>query len=227
MSTLLITGANRGLGLEFVSQYAATGAKVLAACRQTSDGLKALARTYPSVEILALDVADRSSIDVLAAELKGRTINVLINNAGIYGPREQAADKMDFDAWAEVFAVNTMAPLAMMQAFMPHLTVAKGSKIITVTSKMGSIAESSGGNYAYRSSKAALNMVMHSAALDLKSKGLSIAVLHPGWVRTDMGGANASLSPTESVSGMRRVIDGLTPAQSGQFFNYDGTPIAW
>jgi NAD(P)-dependent dehydrogenase (short-subunit alcohol dehydrogenase family) len=152
----------------------------------------------------------------------------LINNAGTYGPDGQSLPKMDYAGWAETFAVNTMAPLKMTQSFLPHLQKGERPRVIVISSIMGSIADnSSGGIYAYRSSKAAVNMVVRSLAEDLRGKGVIVATFHPGWVRTRMGGQGAPLSPEQSVAGMRRVIEGLAKTDSGRFLDYQRRSLDW
>lgn len=228
MTTVLITGANRGLGLEFTRQYSADGATVLAACRAPSEGLTTVAAGSDGrVRVVALDVADHASVDAAAAALSGTAIDVVINNAGIYGPAKQTADEIDFEGWARALAVNAMAPLKVAQAFKPHLIAGADRKLITITSRMGSIAEAGGGFYAYRSSKAAVNMVMHQIGREWARHGIITAVLHPGWVKTDMGGPGADLEPAVAIASLRKVIAGLTSEQSGAFFNYDGAPLPW
>jgi NAD(P)-dependent dehydrogenase (short-subunit alcohol dehydrogenase family) len=228
MTQFLITGANRGLGLEFTRQYLAAGDHVIAACRQASPTLTELGQSAAGrLEIMALDVTDHASIDALAQSLADRQIDVLINNAGIYGPRDQSLDKLDYTAWAQTFAVNTMAPLKLIMALRANLLKSKAPKAITITSRMGSIAETSGGSVIYRSSKAAVNMVIRNLSKDLAGDGIAFAVMHPGWVKTDMGGPQATLTPEISISGMRKVIAALDKAQSGGYFNYDGTLIPW
>ncbi len=227
MTTILITGANRGLGLEFCRQYADAGANVIAACRKPSAALEALAGQSPGLRIEQLDVADPQSITALGPRLAGIPVDILVNNAGIYGPRGQSIDQIDAGAWAEVFAVNAIAPLQIIRALLPNLKASGQPRVMTITSRMGSIGETSGGNYIYRSSKSAVNMVMRSLALDMKPTGIAIALIHPGWVRTDMGGPGATLSPAESVTGIRRVIDQLSMAQTGTYFNFDGSTIPW
>jgi NAD(P)-dependent dehydrogenase (short-subunit alcohol dehydrogenase family) len=236
MPTILITGANRGLGLEFARQYAAEGWEVHACCRrpEAADDLRALLKTGAQVRVHALDVADFPGIDALAHELAGTALDVLLNNAGIFGPRLRAGGDrgqffgaVDYEAWAQVTRVNTMAPLKMAEAFVEHVAASGQKKIVTLTSSMGSIAETSGGFYAYRSSKAAVNMVMASLARDLAGRGIKVAVLCPGWVRTDMGGPGAPVNKEDSVRGLRRLIAGLTAERSGTFTHYDGAPVAW
>jgi len=227
MPTVLITGANRGLGLEFVRQYAANGWRVIATCRNPL-GLGDLAQAQGNIEIHGLDVTDTRQVDKLAAELDGQCIDVLINNAGIYGPRTNSPTDFDTAQWAQVFAVNVMAPLKVAGAFIPHLSHSHNAKIITVSSKMGSMHDNtSGGSYIYRSSKAALNAVMKSLSIDVLENKISVAVLHPGWVQTDMGGPSALIDAKTSVAGMHKVINGLTIDKTGHFYNYDGAPIAW
>jgi NAD(P)-dependent dehydrogenase (short-subunit alcohol dehydrogenase family) len=225
---VLITGANRGLGLEFTQQYAADGWNVLACCRhpQSALALQALAAAHSNVKVHALDVTDFAQIDALAMQLKDEAIDVLINNAGIY-PSSSFGDT-NYDDWANGFKVNSMAPLKMAEAFVQHITRGQLKKIATLTSKMGSIDDNtSGESYSYRSSKCAVNMVMKSLSIDLKPYGISVVTLHPGWVQTDMGGRNALISAQTSVSGLRKVIDSLTIESTGRFIAYDGKAIPW
>ena len=225
---VLITGANRGLGLEFTQQYAADGWNVLACCRhqQSALDLQALAATHSNVKIYTLDVADFAQIDALAMQLRDESIDVLINNAGVY-PVSSFGDT-NYDDWAAAFKVNSMAPLKMAEAFVQHITRSQLKKIATLTSKMGSLDDNtSGESYSYRSSKTAVNMVMKSLSIDLKPYGISVVTLHPGWVQTDMGGSNALINAQTSVSGLRKVIEALSLSTTGQFITYDGKAIAW
>ena len=227
MPTCLITGANRGLGLEFVKQYAAEGWKVIATCRrpEAADALNAL---EGDIQKHALDVSDFAQVEALGKSLKAESIDLLINNAGIYGPRTVPHSSVDFAAWAEVLRIDTMSPLKMSAVFEPHVARSQLKRIVAITSMMGSIADNtSGGSYIYRSAKAALNAVMKSLALDLRSKGIAVAMIHPGWARTDMGGPGAKIEAFESVAGMRQVIDDLYIEDTGRFINYDGTDIPW
>jgi NAD(P)-dependent dehydrogenase (short-subunit alcohol dehydrogenase family) len=227
MPSVLITGANRGLGLEFTRQYAADGWRVFAACRDPA-GARNLAAVEGDVSAETLDVDDGPQVAALANKLSGQPIDVLINNAGIYGPKDVTRDTVVYDAWGQVFRTNAMSPLAVSAAFVANVAQGGQKKIITLSSIMGSIAENdSSGDFIYRSSKAAVNAVMKSLAGDLKSEGITVAVLHPGWVRTDMGGPNAAIEAPESVTGMRAVIAGLKESDSGRFLNYDGTEIPW
>ena len=227
MPTCLITGASRGIGLEFAKQYAADGWSVIATCRRPEEAT-ALRYLQGDVRVEPLDVSDFARIEALGRKLEGRPIDVLINNAGLYGPRVVPYDIVDYAAWAEVLRINTMAPLKVAAVFVRNVAWSRSKTIVSVTSAMGSIAENaSGGSYIYRSSKAALNAVMRSLAIDLKPKEIVVVVLHPGWVRTDIGGAGAPLDAFESVAGMRQVIERLTIRDSGRFFNYDGDELAW
>ena len=227
MPSVLITGANRGLGLEFTRQYAADGWRVFAACRDPA-GARDLAAVEGDVSAETLDVDDGPQVASLANKFSGQPIDVLINNAGIYGPKDVTRDTVVYDAWGQVFRTNAMSPLAVSAAFAANVAQGGQKKIITLSSIMGSIAENdSSGDFIYRSSKAAVNAVMKSLAGDLKSEGITVAVLHPGWVRTDMGGPDAAIEAPESVTGMRAVIAGLKESDSGRFLNYDGTEIPW
>ena len=227
MPSVLITGANRGLGLEFTRQYAAAGWRVFAACRDPA-GARDLAAVEGDVSAETLDVDDGPQVAALANKLSGQPIDVLINNAGIYGPKDVTRDTVNYDAWGQVFRTNTMSPLAVSAAFAANVAQGGQKKIITLSSIMGSIAKNdSSGEFIYRSSKAAVNAVMKSLAGDLKSEGITVAVLHPGWARTDMGGPDAAIEAPESVTGMRAVIAGLKESDSGRFLNYDGTEIPW
>ena len=229
--TVLITGANRGLGLEFSRQYAEAGWRVIAACRSPvgAKELALLADEYSSVQIEALDVADFAEIDVLAEQLGDEAIDVLINNAGVYGDTAaHGFGQLDYQVWAATLQVNTLAPLKMAEAFLPHLERGDDRLIATVSSLMGSVTDNtSGGSLVYRSSKAGLNAAMKSLSIDLRPRNIGVLILHPGWVRTDMGGENALIDAEESVTGMRQQIKSFNIAQTGQFIKYDGTVMPW
>jgi NAD(P)-dependent dehydrogenase (short-subunit alcohol dehydrogenase family) len=232
MATTLITGTNRGIGLEYVRQYAQDGWQVIACCRQPAkaENLNRLAIQYPDhIRIYALDVADHQQIDQLSTTLANETIDLLINNAGVYPPSDDGGfGSIDYTAWIKTFHINTLAPLKMAEAFINQISNSKLKTIATITSKMGSIADNQrGGSYIYRSSKAAINMVAKSLAIDLKARNIISVLLHPGWVKTDMGGPDALISTEQSVTGMRRVLKEMTMADSGKFFAYDGQLIPW
>lgn len=228
METVLITGTNRGLGLEFVKQYAAEGWRVLACSRQPDAAieLKDLAKQHQNVEIFALDVADFAQIDALANQLKNERIDLLINNAGVYP--SSSFGNINYEDWTAAFKVNSMAPLKMVEAFITQISGSSLKKVATLSSKMGSLDDNtSGGSYLYRSSKTAVNMAMKSLAIDLRPKGISVVTLHPGWVQTDMGGPNGLIDAPTSVSGLRKVIANLSLQNSGKFIAYDGKEVPW
>lgn len=231
MTTVLITGANRGIGLEFARQYLEDGWQVIGCCRrpQQASDLQALARRYNHLHIYPLDVADHGQVDGLAQQLRNQAIDVLINNAGVYGDQPaQGLGQLDYQRWLEVLQINCLGPVKMSEAFLPHVARSQHRLIVALSSKMGSISDNtSGGSILYRSSKAALNAAMKSISIDLISQGIGVLIFHPGWVKTDMGGPNALISPSESVSGMRRIISSFKIADSGSFVDYKGQPIAW
>jgi NAD(P)-dependent dehydrogenase (short-subunit alcohol dehydrogenase family) len=227
MPTVLITGANRGLGLEYARQYSKDGWQVIGTAREPDKAtdLKSLG----AVEILPLDVGNHESITALAQSLKGRAIDLLVSNAGIYGGKRQSLGDMDYDAWAETFVTNTIGPFQLVEALLPNLQAAKNAKIALMTSLMGSVEDAQGKNGAviYRSSKSALNMTGTLLAADLKDRGITVLLLHPGWVATDMGGAGAPLQPAESIAGLRRVIAEATLENTGAYLDYRGKTLPW
>jgi len=228
--TILITGSNRGIGLELVHQYAAQGWQVLACCRRPDQAtaLNRLADKFPDISLHTLDVTQQGQVQQLAAHLHDRPIDILFNNAGIYGPSDAVFGNTDEARWLECLHINVIAPMKMMEAFLPQVTASKHKLIAAMSSKMGSMADNgSGGSYIYRSSKAALNAVMKSAAIDLAPKGVKVAILHPGWVQTDMGGPNAETTVAQSVGRMREILGTVTPENSGTFFDIDGSVIPW
>lgn len=227
MPNCLITGANRGIGLEFARQYAADSWTVIATCRRPKEAT-ALQQIDGDVRIEPLDVTDFAGIERLGRRLERVPIDLLINNAGIYGPRVVPYDCIDYAAWAEVLRVNTMSCAKVSAVFSRNVAWSRRKQIVALSSSMGSIGgNTSGGAYIYRSSKAALNAVMHSLAIDLRPKEIIVCVVHPGWVRTDTGGSGGMLDPFESVAGMRQLFERLTLNDSGKFFNYDGAELPW
>jgi NAD(P)-dependent dehydrogenase (short-subunit alcohol dehydrogenase family) len=230
MATVLITGANRGIGLEFVKQYLARGEKVIGSCRDTEAAaeLLQLRAENENLQLLTLDVSSDESLAAFPAQLGDTPIDIFINNAGVYGPRDSVFNNVDEENWLPVLRINAIAPMLLTQLIIENMKQGQGKKLLYVTSKMGSIDDNKGGgSYVYRSSKAALNAVVKSIAVDLAGDGFDVAVLHPGWVRTDMGGPNGLIDTETSVAGMVAVIDKLGGSNTGSFFNYDGTIIPW
>lgn len=221
MPTALITGANRGIGLELARQYAGDGWTVIGTAREPDKAADLAA--IDATEIARFDAADAASIDALASQLGNRPIDVFINNAGYYG--SHTVERQD---WLRTLAINTVAPTQLALRLKPNVMAGESKKMVVLTSKMGSIADNvRGGAIIYRSSKAAVNAAWKSLAIDFASEDIAITMLHPGWVRTDMGGPNALIDVETSVSGLRAVIDGLSPENSGCFLAYDGSAIDW
>lgn len=230
MKRVLITGGNRGLGLELVRQMSARGDRVLATVRRADDAI----RLPSNVEMREVDVENAQTIAALEKSLEGQSIDLLINNAGVgessfYDNREgPGVAELDFDAVSQMLAINTVGPMRVLAAALPAMRRGKGRKVINISSELGSIAQNTrGGWIGYRLSKAALNMFTRCVAGELGAEGFVCASLHPGWVRTDMGGSEAPLSAGESVDGMLQVIDALNPAQNGRFLAWDGSELPW
>ena len=224
MPTVLVTGANRGIGLEFVRQYAGNGWKVHACCRspENADDLKAL---KGEIEIHALDVADFTAVRGLGETIDD-ALDVIVANAGVGGKDVGDFGAIDFEAFARVLAVNTLGPVALLEAFAPHLKRAKG-KFAAISSDLGSIARSSGFAPAYSTSKAALNMAMKAYAQGLYNEGVAVAPLHPGWVKTDMGGEGAPTTPADSVAGLRKRIEEMNAVASPKYRDFTGAELPW
>ena len=229
MPTVLITGASRGIGLEFARQYAADGWRVHACCRAPQDAadLSAALNGWNGV-IHRLDVTDELSIRELAGAVDDEPLDVLINNAGIFPDDRKADGTMDYAGWEAALRTNVIAPFRVAEALVHRVDAGDMRVIANVSSKMGSITDNhSGGDHIYRTSKTALNMVAVNLADDFRERGVTVLAFHPGWVQTDMGGGNATVTPREAVTGMRRQIATAGPDQSGRFFNYDGEPLPW
>ncbi|WP_163832879.1 SDR family oxidoreductase [Spartinivicinus ruber] len=228
--TILVTGANRGLGLEAVKQYSEDGWQVVATCRtpDTATELNQLAQQSSSITVYPLDMNDLGSMTSLASQLDQQAIDLLWCNAGVYGPKGIGLGEITTDAWMDTLKINTVAPLLLVQQLLPHIRRSQQKTIALMTSKMGSMADnSSGGSYIYRSSKAGLNAVGKSLAEDLRSEGIKVVLLHPGWVRTAMGGPSGLIDVTTSINGLRQVVESLTLEKSGRFYAYDGQEIPW
>jgi NAD(P)-dependent dehydrogenase (short-subunit alcohol dehydrogenase family) len=230
MSTVLVTGANRGIGLALATAYAQRGDSVLACCREPTEAaeLHALAKRH-AVTVLALRVDDAESVVALARHLSNAALDILINNAGVAGGAlaGQTAVAMNFDAWAKAFAVNTMGPVRVMQALLAQLQRAPSPKVMSVTSQLGALSLDLTLAYGYSATKAALNKFMRLAAIDLKPQGIAVGVIHPGWVQTDMGGPGAHITPAASAAGIVKVVDSLTLETTGRFWKWDGSLHDW
>ena len=228
MATVLITGANKGIGLQLTRIYADAGNKVIACCRSASgaDDLNAL---EGDIDVREVVVGDDASVAALAEALSGQAIDILINNAGTVGPAydKQTVGAMDTAGWAEAFNVNTMGPVRVMQALMSNLKAADSAKIMTVTSQYAALSFNTPMVYAYSTTKAAVNKFMRLAAVDLGKEGIAVGLVHPGWVQTDMGGPTADLTATESAEGIVGVIAGLNSDTNGSFWKWNGEEHAW
>ncbi len=221
MATVVITGANRGLGLEMAKQYADHGWNVIGTARKPEDAEEL--RTIGKVTVMQLDAADDASVEGFAEQLGDQPVDLFINNAGIYGPSE--FDRKD---WLDLFNINVIGPVKLATELKDNVAKSADRKMVVLSSQVGSIAENDSGSMIYyRTSKAAVNQAWTCLAKQWQDEGLTLIMMHPGWVQTDMGGANADLTPEESVAGMRTVIDGLTHDQNGKFYDYSGREIPW
>lgn len=237
MPSVLVTGANRGLGLEFVRQYLADDWQVIACCRRTSEPLEVLRQGSPDALVIdEFELTDPAGLQAFADRLGTRPVDVLINNAGTMGRGSFATEGLapfrfgsaDVDDWASVFHLNVFVPMKLSELLVENVAASQMRRIVTLTSMLGSIAMNTvGGLYAYRASKAAVNAMMRSMAIDLADRGIIAIPLHPGWVRTELGGEKAQIDAPAAVSGMRGVIERLTPAQAGSFLAYDGETLPW
>ena len=228
--SILITGTNRGIGLEFVKHYLKNNEKVIATYRNKNSvkDLLELKNTTSNLSLVELDVSNPNSINEFASKITDQPIDTFINNAGVFGPRNNEFGNFNAKEWLDVFNINTIAPLLITQKILKNLRLGKNKKLVFISSKVGSIEENTGGGmYIYRSSKTALNQVIKSLSIDFKDENFIAAALHPGWVQTDMGGPNALIDKKTSVKGMAEVIDSLVLKNSGSFYNYDGSSIPW
>jgi len=226
VTTILITGVGRGIGHELARQCLEKGWHVFGSVRRTQDAAALKDLGKESFRALVFDVRDSATIAAAAAAVD-ESVDVLVNGSGIIGPVRQSALDMDFEGFADTLAVNTIGPLRIAAAFLPHLRRSEWPRILTLSSWMGSLSHDRSDRIAYRASKAAVNKVMQGLATDLKPEGIAVATVHPGWVRTDMGGRAAVISPGESARGILDIIDRLTPDTTGRFWNFDGTHLSW
>lgn len=236
MATWLVTGANRGIGLEYVKQLAAAGETVIGTARNPAAAaeLAGLAAGHERVSVEALDLEDRASVEALGKRLAGVGIDVLVNNAGLYGgswdnaAHRQSHDSMDYDLWEQIMRVNVMAPFQMVQALRSSLMAGHRKLVVNMSSDLGSIANNGQGqSYAYRSSKAALNMVTKGLSVELSAQGFIIVSMAPGWTQTDLGGVSARWPVEESVANQLEVIAGLSAQDNGRFVDLLNRTVPW
>ena len=224
MTTIMITGASRGLGLEFARQFYNEECRVIATCRSPKDANELNA--IGDIDVHALDVTDDKSVTTLADKLRGENIDILINNAGVIGQRD-GFGRIDYDIWAETMDTNVFGPMRVAEAFRDNVMNSYKKQMIFITSRMGSITEAVPNAYVYRSSKAALNMAVKCLSAELGEQGLIAVLFHPGHVQTDMGGQAAPVTPQKSIEGMKNQIVALTRDDNGRFLSYDGHHIPW
>ena len=228
MATVLITGANKGIGLQLTRLYSEAGNKVIACCRNpdAADDLKAL---EGDIEVKCVDVGDDPSVAALGNDLEGVTVDILINNAGTVGPAmdQQTLTTLATSGWLYDFNVNSIGPVRVIQALLPNLRASDGAKIMTVTSQYGAMSFDMPAVYAYSTSKAAVNKFMKMAAIELGKEDIAVGLVHPGWVQTDMGGPQADLTATESATGIVGVIEKLSGDSNGGFWKWNGEEHAW
>jgi len=226
MATVLVTGASRGIGSELVKQYLADGAEVIACVRDTA-AAPGLDGVNGNVRVVQMDTGSPESIAAAAAEVGGQALDVVINNAGYVGGAKQGIDDVDLDEWHRTLDINTIGPLLIARAFKANLAASGDGKLMNVTSQLAASTWPFGGMLVYSSTKAALSKVAQILALDWKEDPITVALVHPGWVRTDMGGPNAEISAEESASGIRALIAGMTKADSGKFYKWNGDIHPW
>jgi NAD(P)-dependent dehydrogenase (short-subunit alcohol dehydrogenase family) len=230
VTTYLITGANRGLGLALTQLLAERKDNIIATTRsmEGAEALQKLAAYYPdTVRLFVADVTDTQSVVAFKAAIGNSELDVLVNNAGTIGPKRQSTLDMDFDGFLETLNTNTLGPLRVTQAMLPLLRMSAAPKIVTISSRMGSMGNAESDRIAYRASKAAVNKIMQALGTDLTAQGIATLTMHPGWVRTDMGGSDADLSIEDSIAGIIQRIDGLNLSNSGRFLNYNGSLLPW
>ncbi len=232
MPGVLVTGSNRGLGLEWVRQYAQDGWRVYAACRHPADAheLNDLACTQKSISVHRMDITRPDEVNAVAVELLKEPVDVLINNSGVYLEKytEIGLGRLNYEDWEYSFRVNTLGAIRVTEAFVEHLARSEKKLVVVISTHMASIADiSDPGDYYYRSTKAALNAAMEGISIELQPRGIGLLILHPGWVKTRMGGEGTSLTPLHSVMGMRRLVDHFKTEDSGRFIKYDGEKMPW
>ena len=225
METVVITGANRGIGFALTRRFLRAGKRVVATCRNP-DTLQ-ISEDGANLDVAKLDVADGEAVSAFVSALSGEVVDVLLNNAGVIGGEPQTVDDVDYDAWREAFEVNTLAPFRLAVMLRANLQRSARPRVVTVSSQMGSLDQKGSGSYAYRGSKAAVNKVMQALAQEFHGDGIVVCPVHPGWVRTDMGGTHAEISADDSASGLFDLIESLTMRDTGQFWTWEGKPHPW
>lgn len=228
--TVVISGANRGIGFEMVKCYLASRDwHIIAACRspQSADELNALAKANSNIEVLQLDVADAKSVADFANTVGDRTVDLLINNAGVIGGDHQSLGDIDYDEWMQTLAINTLGPVRVTEALIDNVRQSENGKIVAISSQLGAMQYQTQGRFGYNSSKAGLNRNMTLLASQLRTDKIAVAMYHPGWVQTDMGGQEADITPSESAKALVKCFDELTLAGSGKFFKWNGEPHVW
>ncbi len=226
MSRVLITGASRGIGAELAKQYVAAGDEVIACVRdpEAAPGLEVI---RDNVQVQRMDTGSPASITAAAAAIGDAAIDVLINNAGAVGGMRQSIDDLDLAEWHRTLDINTIGPLLVARAFKPNLAASGDGKLMNVTSQLAASTWPMGGMYIYSSTKAGLSKIAQALAIDWKDEPITVALMHPGWVQTDMGGPKAAITPEASASGIREVIAGLGKADSGKFYKWNGEIHPW
>jgi len=226
MTTILITGTGRGIGYALARAALEKGWTVYGSARSTTAEGQAELRAHANFRALAFDVTDDAAVRAAAASVDA-PIDILVNNAGVIGDRAPVPTATDLDDFLQTLAVNTVAPLRMVRAFLPHLKRSAHARVLTISSFMGTLSVAHVNSISYRVSKAGVNKVMQGLGIELAEAGIAVATVSPGWVRTDMGGDNAAVAPEDSASGILKIAEELTLATTGRFLNYDGAALAW
>ncbi|MDX1593136.1 MAG: SDR family oxidoreductase [Gammaproteobacteria bacterium] len=232
MPSILVTGASRGMGLEWTRQCAERGWRVYATCRDPFEAgeLRRIEESHGTITLHKLDVTDPAQVATLARTLPNASIDVLVHNAGVWKDWDPTLriGKLKFDAWEETWQVNVLGPVRLTDALVEHVARSERRLVVGITSEMGCVSRiTSPGSYAYRASKAALNAALHGMAHELRRRDIGVLLLHPGWVRTTMGGESATLSPAEAVEKMLECVDGFTMEQTGKLFTSAGREMSW
>jgi NAD(P)-dependent dehydrogenase (short-subunit alcohol dehydrogenase family) len=232
MSTILVTGSNRGLGLEWVRQYAREGHRVYATCRHPSEAyeLQKLGQEFAGVSIHRMDVTKVDELYAMSVEILEEPVDILISNAGIYLEkyRDVALGSLNYMDWMKTFEINALGPVRVVETFLPNVVRSSRRQVVVTSTHMASIADFAvPGAYYYRSTKAALNAVMEGLSHELEQQGVGLLIVHPGHVKTRMGGGGTTLMPPESVQGMKALVDQFTMQDTGRFIRYDGVEMPW